>query len=108
MVALAALAGALGGAMATAGLQHFAAMRRCFPPTRLPKPDLEASVARIDADMVALKASVEHASKIGMSQFNKTSDRLDKLEKAQAEPPANSPSSARPSKSSAPPHRLRR
>ena len=49
---------------------------------------LEASVARIDADVVALKASVEHTSKMGISQFNKTSDRLDKLEKAQAEPAA--------------------
>ena len=46
---------------------------------------LEASVARIDADILALKASVEHTSKIGMTQFNKTSDRLDKVEKAQAE-----------------------
>jgi hypothetical protein len=47
---------------------------------------LEASVARIDADIVALKASVEHTSKVGVSQFNKTSDRLDRVEKAQAEP----------------------
>jgi hypothetical protein len=46
---------------------------------------LEASVARIDADVVALKAGVEHTSKMGMSQFNKTSDRLDKLEKAQVD-----------------------
>ena len=37
---------------------------------------------------LALKASVEQTSKIGMSQFNKTSDRLDKVEKAQAEPAA--------------------
>ena len=49
---------------------------------------LEASVARIDADILALKAGVEHTSKLGMSQFNKTSDRLDKVEKAQAEPAA--------------------
>ena len=37
---------------------------------------------------LALKASVEHTSKVGMTQFNKTSDRLDKVEKAQAEPAA--------------------
>jgi hypothetical protein len=49
---------------------------------------LEASVARIDADIVALKAGVERTSRMGMSQFNKTSDRLDKVEKAQAEPAA--------------------
>ena len=45
---------------------------------------LEASVARIDADIQALKVGVEHASKLGMTQFNKTSERLDKVEKAQA------------------------
>jgi len=49
---------------------------------------LDASVARIDADIVALKASVEHNSKNGVSQINRTNDRLDKLEKAQAEPMA--------------------
>jgi hypothetical protein len=81
VVALATVAGALGGALATAGLSHFVA----DVPTG---GTLEASVARIDADMLALKASVEHTSKMGVSQFNKTSDRLDKVEKAQAEPAA--------------------
>jgi hypothetical protein len=83
VVALATVAGAMGGALATAGLGHFlgggAASNNLV---------LEASVARIDADIVALKASVEHTSKAGVSQFNKTSDRLDKVEKAQAEPAA--------------------
>lgn len=89
VVALAALAGALGGAMATAGLQHFAGSAAVLPANPdSAKPDLEASIARIDSDVVALKASVEHSSKMGMSQFNKTSDRLDKLEKAQAQPAA--------------------
>jgi hypothetical protein len=82
VVALATVAGALGGALATAGLSHFVADETTGAGT------FEASVARIDADILALKASVEHTSKIGMSQFNKTSDRLDKVEKAQAEPAA--------------------
>jgi hypothetical protein len=78
VVALATVAGAMGGALATAGFGHFhgsgAASNNLM---------LEASVARIDADIVALKAGVEHSSKTGISQFNKTSDRLDKVEKAQ-------------------------
>ena len=45
-------------------------------------------MARIDADIVALKASLEHTAKTGVTQFNKTSDRLDKVERAQAEPAA--------------------
>jgi hypothetical protein len=84
VVALAALAGAVGGAMATVGLQHFAS-NDVVAAADTAGPSFGASVARIDADVGALKAGIEHASKMGMSQFNKTSDRLDKLEKAQAE-----------------------
>jgi hypothetical protein len=83
VVALATVAGAMGGAMATAGLGHFLGAGAASNNLAL-----EASVARIDADIVALKASVEHTSRAGVSQFNKTSDRLDKVEKAQAEPAA--------------------
>jgi hypothetical protein len=84
VVALATIAGALGGALATAGLSHFVGDDATSAANRA----LETSVARIDADILTLKASVEHGSKLGMSQFNKTSDRLDKVEKAQAEPAA--------------------
>jgi hypothetical protein len=84
VVALAALAGALGGALATAGLSHFAG----GDAASTDRSALEASVARIDADIVALKAGVEHASKLAVSQYNKTGERLDKVEKAQAEPAA--------------------
>jgi hypothetical protein len=81
VVALAVLAGALGGALAMAALTRVAGDDAATAGNHA----LEASVARIDADILALKAAVEHTSKLGMSQFNKTSDRLDKLEKAQAE-----------------------
>ena len=83
VVALATVAGAMGGALATAGLGQFLGNNATSNNIVL-----EASVARIDADIVALKASVEHTSKAGTSQLNKTSDRLDKVEKAQAEPAA--------------------
>jgi hypothetical protein len=84
IVVLATLAGALGGALATAGLGHFAGADEATSNNLV----AEAAIARIDADLLALKASVEHTSKLGVSQFNKTSDRLDKVEKAQAEPAA--------------------
>ena len=84
VVALAALTGALGGALATAGLTHFAGHVTAPGDNHA----LEASIARIDADIQTLKTSVEHTSKLGMSQFNKTSERLDRVEKAQAEPAA--------------------
>lgn len=84
VVALATVAGAMGGALATAGFGHMMSADSTAANTSA----LEASIARIDADIVALKAGVEHTSKVATGQFNKTSDRLDKVEKAQTEPAA--------------------
>lgn len=85
VVAIATCVGAISGALATAGMMHFASPA---PAQVADTSALDASVSRIDADIVALKANVEHASKTGVSQFNRANDRLDKLEKAQAEPMA--------------------
>jgi hypothetical protein len=88
VVALAAIAGALGGAMATVGLQQFAGHDAALAANAMPSSNaaFDATVARIDADITALKASVEHTSKLGLAQFGKTNDRLDKVEKAGLEP----------------------
>lgn len=88
VVALATVAGALGGALATAGLGHIMGAEPASASASTNTGALEASIARIDADIVALKAGVEHTSKVATGQFNKTTDRLDKVEKAQAEPAA--------------------
>lgn len=82
VVAFATIAGAIGGALATAGLTHVADAAG----TTSGNAALESTIARIDADIVALKAGLEHTSKIALSQFNTTSDRIEKIEKAQAEP----------------------
>src|ERR1700682_4794022 len=84
VVALAAVAGALGGALATAGLGHSPG----DSATTAGNSPLEATVARIDADIAALKASVENTAKANTAEGGKTGDRLDKVEKAQAEPAA--------------------
>jgi hypothetical protein len=84
VIAIAAVAGALGGALVTAGLGH--GTNKETAATR--NVTVEAAIARIDADVLALKASVEQTAKSGVTQFNKTSDRLDKVEKAQGEPSA--------------------
>jgi hypothetical protein len=86
MVALATVAGALGGALATAGFSHFAGGEVEVANTG--NSALEASVARIDADILALKSSLEHTAKLVSAQSAKAGERLDKLEKAQAEPAA--------------------
>jgi len=86
VVALATVAGALGGALATAGLGKMTVGDSASASTK--DSAVEASVARLDAEIVALKAGLEHNSKMATGQLNKTSDRLDKVEKAQAEPAA--------------------
>jgi hypothetical protein len=82
VVALAAAVGALSGVMTSGGLGHNGA----GDVAGTKNDAVEASLARIDAEILALKASVENTSRLDVSQFNKASDRLDKIEKAQAEP----------------------
>jgi hypothetical protein len=84
VVALATVAGAVGGAFATATFMHGGS----DVAVNGSQPVLEASLSRIDSDIQALKAGLDHTSKLGMSQFNKTSERLDKVERAQADPAA--------------------
>ena len=84
VVALATVTGALGGALATAGLGRLVGADAASAGNRT----FEATVARIYADILNLKLGMEHTSKTGMSQFNRTSDRLERLERAQAEPAA--------------------
>jgi len=94
VVALATVAGALGGALATAGVGKLMAgepaqeSAQASVQASAKDSALEASVARIDAEIVALKSSLEHNSRTTTGQLNKASDRLDKVEKAQAEPAA--------------------
>jgi hypothetical protein len=88
VVLLAALTGATGGSLATAGFGHLFSnddSKSAVAQTRA----LEETVARIDADVAALKIGAERATRQATSQFSKTGDRLDKIEKAQAEPVAS-------------------
>jgi hypothetical protein len=81
---LAMAAGAIGGGLAATGLNYAADAGEVAAGN----PTLEASIARIDAEIVGLKAGLESTTKTGTNQYNKTSDRLDKIEKAQVEPAA--------------------
>jgi hypothetical protein len=81
VAAVAALAGAFGSLLAISGLSwpgHDVASDRDHA--------LEESVARVDADILALTASFETTSRQSLAQLARTGDRLEKLEKAQADP----------------------
>jgi hypothetical protein len=83
VIVLATAAGALGGALATVGLGHFNGgdEAKTASAASAQNPGLEEAVARIDADLAALK-------KLGAAQAAKIGDRIDKVEKAEAEPAA--------------------
>jgi hypothetical protein len=85
-LALAIVAGAAGGAFATFGMMHPADAVATAPAPA--NGALEAAIARIDAEVGALKNGLDHTSRTALTQFNKTTDRLDRIEKAQAEPNA--------------------
>jgi hypothetical protein len=82
-LALAIVAGALGGALATAGFERLVGTAEATSPAN---SVLEAAIARIDAEMLALKADLERTAKTDSIQFSNTNGRLDRIEKAQAEP----------------------
>jgi hypothetical protein len=84
VIALAAVSGAIGGALATAGLGQYLGQSSGSDETRtasLQNRAVEESITRIDAELAALK-------RLGLAQSTKVNDRLDKVEKAQAEPVA--------------------
>ncbi|MBV9565089.1 MAG: hypothetical protein JOY90_32265 [Bradyrhizobium sp.] len=84
-VALVALAaGAIGGSLAS-GLTHRADAAAAASDEG---SSVNAAIARIDAEILSLKAGLERTGKQETSQLNRTNDRLDKIEKAQAEPAA--------------------
>lgn len=84
VAALALLGGAVGGALATAGLSHDADRAVAAPADSA----LQASVSRTDADIAALKAALAQTKQQSLSRFNETNNRLDKIEKAETEPAA--------------------
>jgi hypothetical protein len=81
-VAVAAIAGAVGGALATSVMMRTGGDAAASAAA---DPDLQASVTRIDGDMQTLKANVDQIGKAGQGLMADTGDRLDRLEREQAE-----------------------
>lgn len=88
IIALATVAGAVGGALATAGLGHFNRNEVAVAKDTTAKDAVDASIARIDSEIASLKSSIDQTARADSAQLGKTNDRLEKVEKAQAEPMA--------------------
>jgi hypothetical protein len=81
-VAVAAIAGAVGGALATSVMMRSGGDAAASAAA---DPDLQASVTRISGDVDTLKANVDQIAKAGQGLMTDTGDRLDRLEREQAE-----------------------
>jgi hypothetical protein len=87
---LALIGGAIGGGLATATVASVfkpgggeAAAKAAHQSQAL-----DDSIQKLSADIAALKSSIAHSSKLDAAQFAKVTDRIEKVEKAQAEPAA--------------------
>jgi hypothetical protein len=84
-IVFAAALGAIAGAAATSGLLHDTSPS---PVVADANRALQASVAQIGSELATLKTSIASAQKNSSAQFGKLTERLDRTEKAQAEPTA--------------------
>jgi hypothetical protein len=82
-VAVAAIAGAIGGALATSVMMRTSGGDAAASTSA--DPELQASVIRIDGDVQALKGNVDQIAKAGQGLLTDTGDRLDRLEREQAD-----------------------
>jgi hypothetical protein len=90
-IAIAAVVGAMAGSATTAGLGGLWAS----PPGSAKTADktadarpLRETIAHLNSELAALKASIENSGRTSNAQFSKLGDRLDRVEHAQAEPAA--------------------
>lgn len=85
MIAVGITVGAVGGSVAMSGLGKLFAADESKSATTVA---LEEHITRLESEVAALKADADKANKATASARAKFNDRLDKLEKAQAEPNA--------------------
>jgi Asp-tRNA(Asn)/Glu-tRNA(Gln) amidotransferase C subunit len=85
--ALAAVAGVIGGSLASAALGHRSGDKANSAAVQQVQA-LNETIGKLNAEVAALKASAERSAKTDASQLAKITDRVEKVEKAQAEPAA--------------------
>jgi hypothetical protein len=83
-IALAVALGAIAGAAATSSLMRHSSPAPVADSTR----SLQESVAQLGTELATLKAGIANAQRSASTQFSKLTERLDRADKAQAEPQA--------------------
>jgi len=82
MVAAAAAIGGLAGSLATAGISHLTTPESAAPPHY---STLAEALGRVDRELTTLKAAAESAADATGLQAAKVAERIDRIEKTQAE-----------------------
>ena len=85
--ALAAVAGVIGGSLASTALGNRSGDKANSAAEQQVQA-LNETIGKLNAEVAALKASAERSAKADASQLAKITDRVEKVEKAQAEPAA--------------------
>jgi hypothetical protein len=85
--ALAAVAGVIGGSLASTALGHRPDDKASSAAEKQVRT-LNETITKLNAEVATLKASAERSAKADASQLAKITDRVEKVEKAQAEPAA--------------------
>jgi hypothetical protein len=95
LAATLALAAGLGGAAGAVGISALVSPSAGAADTAMPAAAAVAEmqaikglVAQLGTELAALKTAVEQSNKLSVAQFGKVSERLDRAERAQAEPAA--------------------
>jgi hypothetical protein len=86
-IAIAAAVGAMAGSAATAGLGGLRASPAAPTKSADIRP-LRDTIAHLNTEVAALKASIDTSGRTSHAQLTKLGDRLDRVERAQAEPTA--------------------
>jgi len=85
-LALAAGLGAVVGSLSASGLAHLSPIAAAAPKSGMAEANALQAVKAELAELSALKASLDGATRNANSQFAKIADRLDRVERAQIEP----------------------
>ncbi len=88
VVALAALTGVAGGALAIGSFKGLANSDAVVAASAKQSRSIEDAVARIDSELAAIKSSIDKVNKQVASQTGRTNERIEKVEKSLAEPTA--------------------
>lgn len=88
IIALAALTGVAGGALAIGSFKGLATSDAAVQASAKQAHSINEAIARIDTELAAIKSSIDKVNKQVVNQVGRTNERIEKVEKGLVEPTA--------------------